>query len=157
MGNREILHDDDSRIVRPWAHRAWGTCLLEFNGVKRPKPFSEGNYLEVAVLVVTVHVVLDNDRLHVAVQDLARHAAECGEGAFVAADQRGHLHVADELDVTGPAISIVAQNACSGAAPLRNSTQSTRNCSPIAVSKRTSGSTGRTGRIERLGCFAKRR
>jgi hypothetical protein len=46
MGNRGILHDDGNRIVRPWAHRAWVTCLLEFKGIKRPKPFSPGNYSE---------------------------------------------------------------------------------------------------------------
>lgn len=46
MGNRGILHNDDNRIVRPWAHKAWVTCLLEFNGVKRPRPFSAGNYSE---------------------------------------------------------------------------------------------------------------
>jgi hypothetical protein len=46
MGNRGILHDDENRIVRPWAHKAWVTCLLEFNGIKRPKPFSPGNYSE---------------------------------------------------------------------------------------------------------------
>jgi hypothetical protein len=46
MGNRGILHDDGNRIVRPWAHRAWVTCLLEFNVVRRPKPFSPGNYSE---------------------------------------------------------------------------------------------------------------
>lgn len=46
MGNRGILHDDRNRIVRPWAHKAWVTCLLEFNGIKRPKPFSQGNYSE---------------------------------------------------------------------------------------------------------------
>lgn len=46
MGNRGILHDDGNRIVRPWAHRAWVTCLLEFNGVRRPKPFSPSNYSE---------------------------------------------------------------------------------------------------------------
>jgi hypothetical protein len=46
MGNRGILHDDGDRIVRQWAHRAWVTCLLEFKGIKRPKPFSPGNYSE---------------------------------------------------------------------------------------------------------------
>lgn len=46
MGNRGILHDDGNRIVRPWAHRAWVTCLLEFKGIKRSKPFSPGNYSE---------------------------------------------------------------------------------------------------------------
>jgi len=46
MGNRGILHDAGNRIVRPWVHKAWVTCLLEFNGIKRPKPFSPGNYSE---------------------------------------------------------------------------------------------------------------
>lgn len=46
MGNRGILHNGDNKIVRPWAHKAWVTCLLEFNGIKRPKPFSPGNYSE---------------------------------------------------------------------------------------------------------------
>lgn len=46
MGNRGILHDDGNRIIRHWAHKAWVTCLLEFNGIKRPKPFSPGNYSE---------------------------------------------------------------------------------------------------------------
>jgi hypothetical protein len=50
MGNRGILHDDGNRIVRPWAHRAWVTCLLEFKGIKRPKPFSPGNYSELFFL-----------------------------------------------------------------------------------------------------------
>lgn len=46
MGNRGILHDDANNIVRPWAHKAWVTCLLEFKGVKRTRPFSRGNYSE---------------------------------------------------------------------------------------------------------------
>jgi hypothetical protein len=46
MGNRGILHDQGNRIVRPWAHKAWVTCLLDFNGIQRPKPFSPGNYSE---------------------------------------------------------------------------------------------------------------
>lgn len=46
MGNRGILHDDENRIVRSWAHKAWVTCLLEFKSTKRPKPFSPGNYSE---------------------------------------------------------------------------------------------------------------
>jgi hypothetical protein len=50
MGNRGILHDDENRIIRPWAHKAWVTCLLEFNGIKRPKPFSPGNYSELFFL-----------------------------------------------------------------------------------------------------------
>jgi hypothetical protein len=57
------------------------------------------------VLAFAVHVALDDDRLHVVVQDLARHTAECSEGALMAADQCGHLHVADELDIAGTAVA----------------------------------------------------
>lgn len=46
MGNRGILHDEQNRIVRPWAHKSWVTCLLSFKDIKRPKPFSTGNYSE---------------------------------------------------------------------------------------------------------------
>jgi len=46
MGNRGILHDDANRIVRPWAHKAWVTCLLDFKGIRRSRPFSKGNYSE---------------------------------------------------------------------------------------------------------------
>jgi hypothetical protein len=38
-------------------------------------------------------------RLHVVVQDVAGHAAERGEGALMATDQRGHFHVGNELDM----------------------------------------------------------
>lgn len=50
MGNRGILHNDGNDIVRPWAHKSWVTCLLEFNGIKRDKPFSPGNYSELFFL-----------------------------------------------------------------------------------------------------------
>jgi hypothetical protein len=50
MGNRGILHNGDNKIVRQWAQHAWVTCLLEFNGIKRPKPFSPGNYSELFFL-----------------------------------------------------------------------------------------------------------
>lgn len=50
MGNRGILHDEGNRIVRPWAHKWWVTCVLEFKDIKRPKPFSQGNYSELFFL-----------------------------------------------------------------------------------------------------------
>jgi hypothetical protein len=46
MGNRGILHNDENKIVRAWAHKAWVSCLLEFKGIQRPKPFSPGTYSE---------------------------------------------------------------------------------------------------------------
>lgn len=50
MGNRGILHNGTNKIVRPWARKAWVTCLLEFKGIKRPRPFSQGNYSELFFL-----------------------------------------------------------------------------------------------------------
>jgi len=50
MGNRGILHDENNKIVRPWAHKAWVTCLLSFKEIKRPRPFSKGNYSELFFL-----------------------------------------------------------------------------------------------------------
>ena len=29
MGNRSVLHDDEGRIVRPWALRRWILCVLD--------------------------------------------------------------------------------------------------------------------------------
>lgn len=50
MGNRGILHDSENRVVRPWSHKWWVTCLLEFKGIRRPRPFSQGNYSELFFL-----------------------------------------------------------------------------------------------------------
>lgn len=50
MGNRGILHDENNRIVKPWAHKRWVTCLPSFKDIKRPKPFSPGNYSELFFL-----------------------------------------------------------------------------------------------------------
>jgi hypothetical protein len=50
MGNRGILHDDGNKIIKPWAHKAWVTCLLEFKGIKRSRPFSPGTYSELFFL-----------------------------------------------------------------------------------------------------------
>lgn len=50
MGNRGILHNDENQIIKPWAHNAWVACLPEFGGIKRPKPFSKGNYSELFFL-----------------------------------------------------------------------------------------------------------
>ncbi|WP_143968283.1 hypothetical protein [Tepidimonas fonticaldi] len=51
MGNRGILHDANQRIVKPWAHHAWVTCLLEYKGIQRPRPFSTpNNYSELFFL-----------------------------------------------------------------------------------------------------------
>ncbi len=50
MGNRGILHDGSNQIVKPWAHKAWVTCLLSYKNIKRPSPFSKGNYSELFFL-----------------------------------------------------------------------------------------------------------
>jgi hypothetical protein len=49
LGNRGILHDEHKQIVAPWRHKAWVTCKLEYQGVKR-EIFSSGNYSELFFL-----------------------------------------------------------------------------------------------------------
>lgn len=48
-GNRGILHDASQRVVRPWASRAWITCVLHFGDVQR-KVFAEGTWSELFFL-----------------------------------------------------------------------------------------------------------
>jgi hypothetical protein len=51
MGNRGILHDASQVITRDWAHKHWVSCLLDFKGIKRAKPFSTlSNYSELFFL-----------------------------------------------------------------------------------------------------------
>ncbi len=49
MGNRGILHNQEKRIVRPWAHKAWIACLLSYGSVRRAV-FAPGNYSELFFL-----------------------------------------------------------------------------------------------------------
>ncbi len=50
MGNRGILHNDSNEIVKQWAHKSWVICLLQFRGIRRPRPFSKANYSELFFL-----------------------------------------------------------------------------------------------------------
>jgi hypothetical protein len=43
MGNRGILHDDQQRLRRRWAGRAWICCVLEFQG-RRDPVMAPGHY-----------------------------------------------------------------------------------------------------------------
>jgi hypothetical protein len=56
-----------------------------------------------AVSTATVAVPLDDDRAHIVVQHLARHAAKREERVLVRLDQRFDPLVGDELDIGGPA------------------------------------------------------
>ena len=49
MGNRGILHDDKQEIVRPYAHKAWIICQLQFKDRKRTI-MSPGRYTELFFL-----------------------------------------------------------------------------------------------------------
>lgn len=49
MGNRGKLHDDDQRIRRQSARKAWVTCVLSYKGIKRPV-FAPGSYSELFFL-----------------------------------------------------------------------------------------------------------
>lgn len=49
LGNRGILHDDEKKIVKKWRHKAWVTCSLQYQGIRR-EIFSKGNYSELFFL-----------------------------------------------------------------------------------------------------------
>ncbi|MCP4417609.1 MAG: hypothetical protein GY805_13375 [Chloroflexi bacterium] len=49
MGNRGILHNEQQEIVRPYAHKAWIICQLNFKGRKRAI-MSPGRYTELFFL-----------------------------------------------------------------------------------------------------------
>lgn len=51
MGNRGVLHNAEQKVVKQWAHERWLTCLLQFEGIQRAKPFSTlNNYSELFFL-----------------------------------------------------------------------------------------------------------
>ena len=37
VGNRGILHDDQGRIVRPFSHKNWVACVLDFGQQQKRK------------------------------------------------------------------------------------------------------------------------
>lgn len=49
MGNRGILHDQQRKIVAPWRGKAWITCKLQFQDMRR-KVFGAGTYSELFFL-----------------------------------------------------------------------------------------------------------
>src|SRR5580704_9279628 len=49
MGNRGVLHDEESRIRRKWQGKRWIVCVLEFRGRKR-KVMTPGRYTELFFL-----------------------------------------------------------------------------------------------------------
>ena len=59
IGNRGILHDSDSRIVRPWKTKAWIICLLQFKERKRtvmtPGTYTELFFLDEATALAAGH------------------------------------------------------------------------------------------------------
>ena len=50
MGNRGILHDAQERIVRPWGHKHWVSCVLQFDRVKPRPVFEQGRYSQLFFL-----------------------------------------------------------------------------------------------------------
>ena len=45
MGNRGVLHNEQKKIIARWRGKAWMTCKLEFQGIRR-KQFGSGTYSE---------------------------------------------------------------------------------------------------------------
>lgn len=50
MGNRGILHDDQKKIVKPWAGKSWVACDPKFRGIDRKPLFQVGSYSELFFL-----------------------------------------------------------------------------------------------------------
>ena len=59
MGNRGILHDGQGRIIKPFAHRNWIACLLEFKGryrrVMTPGRYTHLFFLDEATALAAGH------------------------------------------------------------------------------------------------------
>ncbi len=59
MGNRGVLHDDQRRIVRRFAHRNWVTCVLDFKGrhrqVMTPGRYTHLFFLDEATALAAGH------------------------------------------------------------------------------------------------------
>ncbi|MCH8843715.1 MAG: hypothetical protein IID61_12185 [SAR324 cluster bacterium] len=59
MGNRGILHDHQGRIVKPFTHRVWVTCVLEFKGrhrqVMTPGRYTHLFFLDEATALAAGH------------------------------------------------------------------------------------------------------
>jgi hypothetical protein len=59
MGNRGVIHNKDKQIIRPFKHKAWITCALEFKGRKRtvmtPDRWTELFFLDEATAFAAGH------------------------------------------------------------------------------------------------------
>ncbi len=59
MGNRGIIHNERKQIVRPFKHKAWITCVLEFKGrariVMTPNRWTELFFLDEATAFAAGH------------------------------------------------------------------------------------------------------
>jgi hypothetical protein len=96
MGNRGVLHDDESRIRRAWQLKRWLVCVLEFRGrmrtVMTPGRYTELFFLDEATALAAGH----------------RPCAECRHARFIAfcnawklvhpADGGSQRPTADEID-----------------------------------------------------------
>ena len=59
MGNRGILHNERQEIIRPFSHKAWIICLLNFKGRRRtimsPHQYTELFFLDEATALAAGH------------------------------------------------------------------------------------------------------
>lgn len=97
MGNRGILHDEQNQIVRPWAHQHWVFCRLEFKVIKRPKPFSEGNYSELFFLDEATAFSAGHRPCNYCQRERTQEFKECWGKANLPVEQRS-LQTLDALD-----------------------------------------------------------
>jgi hypothetical protein len=59
MGNRGVIHDVNKNIIRPYKHKAWITCVLQFKGKHRvvmlPDRWTELFFLDEATAFAAGH------------------------------------------------------------------------------------------------------
>lgn len=59
MGNRGVIHNESKQIIRPFKHKAWVICQLEFKGRKRvvmtPDRWTELFFLDEATALTAGH------------------------------------------------------------------------------------------------------
>ena len=100
MGNRGCLHDSSEQITKPWARKAWVTCLLEFKGrhrqVMAPNKYTELFFLDEVTALAAGHRpcgTCQKSRYDIFKQlwfNANRKILDTGESAIQAIDE--HLH-----------------------------------------------------------------
>jgi hypothetical protein len=104
MGNRGCLHDAQGTVKKPWARKAWVTCLLEFHGRHRnimaPNQYTELFFLDEATAFSAGHRPCGECRRsrYALFKDLWVKTQRFAAGGIQAVDQSLH---AERIDSSG--------------------------------------------------------